>query len=135
MSKVEAETSKVLMSDSLKGLLPDELDDEAAEKMERLTVTVVAAVQIGEKKTVIPGILRSVLFEVEPELEFRVQLHEAISFVSANQLNFLGFELHHGTDIVKSPGPFLIKGVRIDDIDAVNQMCTLSLGLKRPPKA
>jgi hypothetical protein len=133
--EMKVDPSKVLMSEALRGQVPVELEDEAVETLGSQAVTVVAAVQIGDTKTAIVGLLRSVLFEAEPELEFRVTLDEAFNMIEAQQLQFLGFELHYGDRIIRRPGPLLVKGVRIDDIDTVNQLCTLSLGLKRPPKA
>ena len=138
-TEIKAETSRVLMSDVLKGRVPEDLEDEAVagavDVLEKEVVSVIANVQVGTgKATAVCGILRSVLFESEPELEFRVTLDDALSIVEAQQLQFLGFELHHGDRVIKGPGPLLIKGARIDDIDAPNGLCTLSLGFKRPAR-
>lgn len=138
-TEIKAETSKVLMSDVLRGRVTEEIEDEAtlaaADALERSVVSVVANMQAGQgKSTAVCGILRSVLFETEPELEFRVPLDDALNVIEAENLKLLGFELHHGDRTVKIPGPFLIKGARIDDIDALNSLCILMLGLKRPPK-
>jgi|SRR5579885_790021 len=138
-TEIKAETSRVLMSDVLKGRVPEELEDEAVagaiDALEKSVVNVIAKIQIGEgKATAVCGILRSVLFETEPELEFRVTLDDALAIVEAQSLQFLGFELQHDKRTIKCPGPFLIKGARIDDIDAPNGLCTLSLGLKRPAR-
>ena len=138
-TKIQPETSRVLMSDVLRGKVPAELEDEAlvgaADVLEQSVVSVIANVQVGRgKATAIVGILRSVLFENEPELEFRVQLDDALAVVSTEGLQFLGFELHYGERQIKVPGPFLIKGARIDDIDPHVGLCGLSLGLRRPPK-
>ena len=140
MTEMKAETSKVLMSEVLRGRVDPEIEDEAtqmgADALEKSVVSVIANVQIGTgKSTPIVGILRSVLFEAEPELEFRVTLDDALSLVSAANPQFLGFELHHGDKVIKTPGPFTIKGARIDDIDPLQSLCILSLGLKRQPKA
>jgi hypothetical protein len=139
-AEMKAETSRVLMSDVLRGRVSEEIEDEAtiaaADILEKSVVSVVANLQVGTgKSTAVCGILRSVLFEAEPELEFRVTLDEALGIVEAQNVQFLSFELHHGERVVRTPGPFLIKGARIDDIDALNGLCVLSLGLKRPPRA
>jgi len=117
--------------------LPEELENEAqaADILEKSVVSVIANVQVGKgKSTAVCGILRTVLFEAEPELEFRVTLDDALSVVEAQNIQFIGFEPHHGDRVIKVPRPFLIKGARIDDIDAMNSLCVLALGLKRPPK-
>lgn len=133
--EMKAETSKVLMSEALRGRLPEDMEDEAATSpLEANMVTVVLHMQFGAQKTAVVGILRSVLFENEPEVESKVQLDEALTIVSAEKMVFLGFELHHGERVIPCPGPFAIKGARIDDIDIASGMCLLSLGLKRPLK-
>jgi|SRR5579863_509824 len=139
MTEIRAETSKVLMSDVLRGQVPEEIEDEAVngavDALEKSVISVVANVQVGKgKATAVCGILRSVLFEKEPELEFRVTLDDALAVVSAEGLQFLGFELHRGDQVIKSPGPYDVKGARIDDIDAAAGLCVLSLGLRRPPR-
>lgn len=127
--EVKADNSRVLMSDVLKGQVP-ELEGEA-EGLEALYVHVIVALRVGNKQTALAGILRSVLFGEDPELEFRVQLEEALAFVEANDMQVLGFELHHGMKVIKVPGPLVVKAVRIDDVAFAEQLCTLSLGLKR----
>lgn len=127
-------TDKLLMSDALKGRLPAELEDEALAAMEKAGLTVVIMVQVGTaKQTAIVGLLRSVLSDDEPELEFRTELHEALNVVAAwRDYRVVSYELHHGERVVEfNSGPFDIKGARLDELDLLHQMCTLSLGLKR----
>ena len=133
--EMKAETSKVLMSEVLRGRVPEEIENEAAQSIENGMVTVLIQVQRGPKRTSIPGILRSVLFEAEPELEAKVELDEALNIIEAKDLQLLGFELHHGDRVIQVPGPFWVKGTRIDEINPLDGMCLLMLGLKRPPKA
>ena len=138
-TELRAETSKVLMSDILRGRVPEELEDEAmagaVEALEKSVISVVANVQVGSgKATAVTGILQSVLFENEPELEFKLVLDDALAIVEAQQLQFLGFELHYGERVVKVPGPLIIKGARIDQIDTAHGLCVLSLGFKRPAR-
>jgi hypothetical protein len=132
--EMKADPSRVLMSEALRGQVAEELENEAAVSLEHHAVTVVASIQLGDTKTAVVGLLRSVLFEAEPELEFRVQLDDALDVVAAQSLQFLGFELHHSERVIETLGPFTVKGARIDDVDTLSQLCTLSLGLKRPPK-
>ena len=130
---VKPENSRLLMSEALKGRLPAELEDEAAETLGNQAISAVIKLKIGDKSTAVIGILRSVLFEKEPELEARVALDDAFNIVSSQNVTFLGFELHYGEKaVVKVDGPFVVKGVRLDEVDALNQLCLLSLGLKRP---
>jgi hypothetical protein len=128
--EMKAETSRVLMSEALKGRVTEEIEDESA-VVDQNFVTVVLHVQVANKKTAIVGIMRSVLFESEPELDVRVQMSEALDIVSADALVILAFELHHDERVIKVPGPFKVKGARIDEHTPGTDLCLLSLGLKR----
>jgi len=137
--EMRAETSKVLMSDVLYGQVAADVEDEAvneaADALERTVVNVVADFRFGQgEPTAVCGILRSVLFGKEPELEFRVTLEDAFSVVDGQDIAFLGFELHHVDKVIKVPGPFNVTGARIDEVDAVHGLCVLSLGLQRLPR-
>jgi len=120
----------VLMSDVLKGQVPD-LDDDVIDEQRNLRVIVIGEMIIGSSRSAITGILRGVLFDVDPEIEIRVDLSEAMGLIQASQLSFGGFELHHGTKIINMPGPFLVKAARLDEISPETQLCTLGLHLKK----
>ena len=128
--EAKADNSRVLMSDVLRGQVP-ELEGEDPPGLEALYVHAIVALQVGSKRTALAGILRGVLFGERPELEARVQLEEALDFVRADGLQVLGFELHHGERIVEVPGPFVVENARIDEVSVAEQLCTLSLGLVR----
>jgi hypothetical protein len=133
--ELKTDPSRVLMSDVLKGQVP-ELEGEAGlDPVSGKHVIVVAEkVTNGSKKEGLVGILRSVLFDVEPEIEFRIDLTEALNIVEAQRLAFGGFELHHEARVIPMPGPFVVKACRIDDISAQDQLCTISLHLKKQPR-
>lgn len=133
---MEQEVSTILMSEALRGQVSEEIENEAS-AIEQNIVTTIVQVQIAAKKTAIVGILRSVLVENEPELEFKVQLDEALALVEAyrpltEKIVVFGFELHHGERVIQVEGPFAIKGARVDEISPNDGMCILSLGLRRP---
>ena len=133
--ELKAQSPTLMMSEALKGRLTDADADggTADDAPPALEVTVVAMVKVGDKQTALVGLLRSVLFDDDkPELEFRVQLTDALDFVAAKSLLFQGFELHHGDNCaVAVTGPFVVKGARIDDINVAQQLCVLCLGLVR----
>jgi len=127
--------ASILMSDTLKGNVPV-LEDEPAppDPLENQHVVVIAAKRVGSQVDAIVGILRGVLFDVDPEIEFRIQLSEAMDIIEAPGISFDGFELHHGERIINMGGPYLVKAARIDDISSKDQMCTLGLHLKKPAR-
>lgn len=136
---INANTSKVLMSDVLRGNVP-ELEDAVEDASEKQVAEYHAVIVLAQKSIKDPnrpppqpfaGILRGVLFGLEPEIEFRVEMKEAMDIIEAPDLSFDGFELHHGERIIKMPGPFIIKAARIDEISPQEQLCTLGLHLKK----
>jgi hypothetical protein len=130
--EMKADSGKLLMSEALRGRLPEDIENEAAVSLESQALTAVVHLRVGDTKTALVGILRSVLAEAEPELELRAELERALDVVQAKDLQVLGFELHHGERVIPFEGPFNVKGARIDDVDTFSQLCTLSVGLKRP---
>lgn len=128
--EIKANTSRILMSDTLKEQLP-ELESDAAEELQDRYVHVVADRRINKQQHPLAGLLVSVLFDVTPEIEIRVELSEALKTVKAEQLLFNSFELQHGDETVQVPGPFKVKAARIEDIDVMNQTSVLSLQLQR----
>lgn len=135
--QVRPNTSRVMMSDVLKGSIPD-IEDDVPDAGQQGTqhVVVIAAKRAANKPepTPIVGILRGVMFGVDPQVEFRVQLSDALDIIEQPNVSFDGFELHHGERIIKMPGPFLITAARIDEIIVQDQMCTLGLHLKKPAR-
>jgi len=123
-----------LMSDVLRGQIP-ELEEEIQTQIEDMSskfVSVVAHVKDNtHRPRAFTGMLRSVLFEVEPEIEIRVELSLALDIVEAAGLVFERFELHHGDRMVPMAGPYVPKAARIQDIDVADQLCTIALGLKK----
>jgi hypothetical protein len=132
--EIKPDTSRVLMSDVLKGTIPELEDEIAKDPISGKHVIAIAHRVVAGKADGLVGILRGVLFGKDPEIAFRIELNDAMDIVDAPQLHFNGFEFHHGERIIKMPGPFLVEAARIDDISAQDQMCTLSLHLKRPAR-
>jgi hypothetical protein len=132
--KVKTDVDQILMSDILKGQVP-ELDGEHIDELRNKHITIVAGKTIGTKTESMVGILRGIHVGQEPEIEFRCEIKEALDIIEASQLSFSGFALHHGEDrIVQIPGPFIVKAARIDEISPVDQLCTLGLHLMRPSR-
>lgn len=129
---MNANTSHVLMSDALRGQIPELEGEERPDPFEGKHVVVVAQKVVGNASTGLVGVLRGVHLGVEPEIEFRIDLSEALGLVQAQDLSFNGFELHHGeSTVVKIPGPFIVKAARIDEISPAEQLCTIGLHLMK----
>ncbi len=118
------------MSDQLRGQVPG-LDDEQLDELTSDFVQVFGDRYFGEERSPMTGVLKTVLFDKEPEIEFTTALEQALASVSKEGLRFEGFELHHGDTTVPIPGPFRVKAARIHDIDHVRQTCVFALSLQR----
>ena len=128
--EAKPDTSRILMSEVLKGQVP-ELGDSNFAEIAAGMVTVVADRIVGQQSVPLVGIMHSVLFDAQPEIEFRVALSEAFDIVEATDLHFNDIDMHHGTRIIKLRGPFQVSAARIQEIDSSGQVCTLMLSLKR----
>jgi hypothetical protein len=132
--ELKPDPSCILMSDALKGRLP-ELESEMVDQLQGQYVHVIADRHIGTQHLPLTGLLRTVLFDVHPEIEFKVELAEALATVRANELRFEKFELQHGEETtLEMPGPFTVKAARIQEIDPLTQTCVLALQLQRAKK-
>jgi hypothetical protein len=131
--ELKADNSRMLMSDILK----DRVDDaNQIEKFVEEAICVVVDRRIDMEKLPLTGILKTVMFDTEPEIEIMVEISEALLTISSGNLEILGIELQHGIKTtVPMPGPFQIKAARIHDVDVINQTCTLALHLQRKKKA
>lgn len=130
--EMKANTSNVLMSEALRGQVPELEDEQVVDAFRGKHVVVVTEKVIGGKAEGMVGILRGIMLGVDPEIELRCELKEALEILRANSLSFTKFELHHGEEtIIPIPGPFIVKAARIDEIDVMEQVCTLGLHLQR----
>ena len=134
---IKPATERVLMSDVLRGQVPEIEDDQPIEPAIAGEGVIVIAHKLtggATKEEGMVGILRGIHLGKEPEIEFRVELKEALDVIEAKGLSFPMFELHHGERIIQIPGPFIVEAARLDEIMIAEQMCTLGLHLKKPAR-
>lgn len=129
--EMKADTNHVLMSDVLKGQVPELEGEHPVDQLHGKHVIVITERVIGDKVDGMVGILRGLMLGENPEIEFRCDIKEALAILKANSLSFNRFELHHGEDVVPVVGPFIVKAARIDEIVVQDQLCTLGLHLQR----
>lgn len=131
--EIKADPARLMMSEALKGAVPQLENDEVLG--DEFVVTAEGWMKDGS----IAGALRSVLFDPKPEIEFRVLLDAAFDVVEAQGLVFTRFTIQRQDRAIELQGPFTVKAARISEIDAdVNpdtQMCVLALSLQRDKKA
>lgn len=129
--EMKADTNHVLMSDVLKGQVPELEGEHPVDQLHGKHVIVITERVIGDKVDGMVGILRGLMLGENPEIEFRCDIKEALTILKSNSLSFNRFELHHGEDVVPVVGPFIVKAARIDEIVVQDQLCTLGLHLQR----
>ena len=137
---INADVTRVLMSEALRSrfnvddVAEDVVDpaDDSFKAISDSAVYVIIDRRLAGQQAPVSGVLRSVLFDVEPEVELLMELTEAFAMVRAESMTIGGFELHHGEEsTVKVPGPFTVKAARIQEIDVLQQSCVMALQLQR----
>lgn len=131
---MEADNSRVLMSDSLKGQIPD-IEEQQQALIDRL-IKVTATWKSGDddKLKTIVGSLRTVMFGQDPEIEFRALLEDVLDIVSANNVVFTSIELKHVDRTVHLPANLKVTAARILDFESTLEdfpMCTFAIGFQR----
>lgn len=125
---------KILMSDTLKGNVPDLEDDDDVirERMiEELSTKYVHVIIDLAGDKVMTGLLESVLFGEPAEIEFKTELHEALS-LAAIPVNVNNVEMQHGeSSKFEIRGQRKITASRIFDINPQQQTCMLMLQLTK----
>lgn len=119
---------KLMISDSLEGVLPDEASNIQFDEL-----FIMAIIKISQKDISLAGSLAGVEFGENPKLDLKVSLKDAFSFISnvlITKDNLVEFIiLAHGQDIVTIPGPFSISNTKIIEIDPTNRTCVFAIDL------
>jgi hypothetical protein len=119
--------SRLLVSDELNGIISDEPPMLPGVVIATLTY------DVGTGKSFLVGVLRSVLFGDEHEIEVEVSLVDAMALVyDRGDIVFDSFELKAGTVTDVTQGKFQVSALRMSDINAAENTCVLGFLLKRP---
>lgn len=130
--EMKAKTDHILMSEVLRGQVPELEGVHPVEQTEIKHVVLICERVIAGNVDGMVGILRGILLGQDPEIEFRADLRESLEILRASNLIFNRFELHYGEDVViPIPGPFIVKAARIDEISPTDHLCTLGLHLTK----
>lgn len=137
------DTSRLLMSDALKDLLPTDLVDAATvSDIAQGFVVVILGTCFEGNESPMTGVLNSFMFAGdELEVEANVQLEDGMKALRSAPdvvdgldlvINFV--ELHLADEITRFEAGYAVAGARLCAIDAQRRMCTLLLNLQ-PLKA
>jgi len=142
---VTANTDNVLMSDVLKGEVPEIEGDQVEQMAAKYIIAVVhvapqrLSATRGEGVFVMTGTLRSIMCDdATIEIEMNTDLNDAMSFVNSyaernpdTALVVAGLDLHQGVNVTEFKGRCDIVACRLLEIDYARTMTTLLLQLKR----
>lgn len=120
---------KLLVSDSLKDVLPEDQLDQVDEMF------ISIAVVVDPRDASLTGNLSAVEFGENPKIDVKTSLKEAFRFIghvvsnkhTGKEVNSLILLL--GEDSISIPGPFKMSGVKIVDVDSSSKLCILAIDL------
>lgn len=126
--------NRLLMSDSLKGVVP-ELEDDLLRQMEDALIFASFHLVCGEKSEALTAMLLGCALEDSViKVDMRLETPEAYqwfsSFVS-NQWTCPLLLLNHGDSIIELRGPFNVKCPRLFDVDRKNNTSSIGIDLFR----
>ena len=140
LPEAKAHTSRVLMSDVLKDIVPDDISptDDVETMAQNFTIVIMGYVTNGNEVPFV-GTLDSLMFQdTDLELTIKVELDVGLvmlkacpSVIGGTNVRFSFIELHNGEDITRlePDDGFFIKGLRIEQVDHRRRMCMLLLNL------
>lgn len=128
---IEDSSNRLLMSDSIRGMIPDLEEEYIATLGDSYVI-----ITLADLPSVTSGILVGISIEslAEIRLDIRVKLNEAYNTIKNYTTSGLSCRLlymHLGDDEICLPGPYKISSPKILDIDPQNKMCTLGVDLIR----
>jgi hypothetical protein len=120
---------KELMSTDLKDVIPDE---EALKAYQESFISIM--LMTNSTSQALMGSLLGIEISNATKLDVKIPLDEAFAFlshvISASQQQFINsIVLNFGDEITKVSGPFLMSGMKIVELDAVNKTCVLAMDL------
>ena len=122
---------RLLMSDSLRGVVP-ELDDEEVEKYRDSYIVVSADLSDGDE-FILSGLCVGIAFEPsETKIDIKVPLalgYEVFARLKSGKQTCKCLYLNRGQDVLEYPGPYSVVSPRLTDFDRPTVMCNLGLDL------
>jgi len=129
---IDSTTNRLLMSDSLKGMIP-ELEDEVTQTLTSMDSVVITVIEINGLEPLI-GTLDGIQVEKQSiKLDVKLKLEEAyeifILITSGADLLCNGIQLHLSEKINRIIGPYFLTSPKLFGIDMHNKLCMLGMDL------
>jgi hypothetical protein len=129
------DSNRLLMSDSIKGMVPELEDDQIEQLSDSYVMTTFQFLLEGTEK-ILGGSLVGISLEnlEEIKLDVRVNLGDAYDIIKkyveeTSRLSCGMFYMHLGDSEIPFSGPFEVSRPKIHDFDHQNKMCTLGVDL------
>lgn len=126
--------NRLLMSDSLKGVVP-ELEDDMIRKLEDAFVAVSFQLTHGDESEVLTAaLLGCAVEEGMTRVDFRLDTFDAYRWFSSfvkDQWRCEVVIFSHSERLLEIPGPFRVKCPKITDIDRKDKISTIGVDLFR----
>lgn len=129
---IDETKNRIMMSDSLRGVLP-EFEDQIQEFSEAFVVVTIE-VNSDDMSDLLSGGLVGISFESSEEikLDIRVSINKAYDVIKKHTTSGLTsrmFFLHLGDDEIVFQGNYKISRPKMDSFDHQNRTCTLGVDL------
>jgi len=129
---IDDNDNRLLMSDSLKGMIPD-LEDDQLKSLSDAFVIATVEMLFDQNIEIIAGSLVGVSLEnFESKIDIRVSLKDAYEIIKkfkTSRLSCRVFYLHRGDDEICFEGSYKISSAKIMDFDRQLKMCTVGFDL------
>jgi len=132
--KITTSTSKLLMSDSLKGTVPEFEDAEVGEQSKNFIIAILEIVINKSKTEPLMGSLVGIELGDNVKIDFKMLLSDAFSTIglfNQGKIDINSIQLHLLNDVMYIDGPFKITSMKLIDIDQTLQLCVLAIDLTR----
>jgi hypothetical protein len=132
---IDVTSNRLLMSDSIRGIIPDLEDDVSQIVAQASDSFIITALEIHGDEAVVGSLdgisvdERIVKLDVKLKLEQAYQLFNQV--VAGKETTCEAVQLHLGDKMSRVPGPFKLVTPKMFGIDANNKMCVLAVDLIR----
>lgn len=124
---------RLLMSDSLRGVVP-ELEEEEIEKY-RDSYIVISVDLSDPEEFILSGLCTGIVFEpTATKIDIKIPLvlgYELLMRLKSGKQTCKCLYLNRGKDILEYEGPYKVVSPRLTDFDRQTAMCNLGLDLTR----
>jgi hypothetical protein len=132
---IDEVSDRLLMSDSIKGMIPELEEEKIKDLNDAFLVAVFEIIyDDSEEINVLAGKVEGISFESQGDMKIDVCLetrkaYDTIKKYTTSGLSCRMLHVHHGDDELCIEGPFKFSSAKLLDFDVERKMCTLGIDL------